>query len=157
MGHIRLGTLPDTIRWRRVVGAIAEGEDVAQIATATSEAAQQGFDRAHDDPGLCHAVWLLTKIALAARQAEFGDALEAVGISTPAEPSLFDVVVGFTDAMDQHLVRTGGRSDLGEMAQLAAVETLTSLISSGSASLFGTMPAEVQQAVRDLSTKKGFS
>ena len=43
------------------------------------------------------------------------------------------------------------------MGQLAVVETLTSLIGDRSTSLFGTTPAEVQQAVHDFSTKKGFS
>jgi hypothetical protein len=157
MGHIRLGTLPDTNRWRNVVGLIAEGSDVAQVATATSEAAQVGLDLAHDDPGLCHAVWLLTKIALAARQPELGAALDAVGVSCPASPSLFDIVSGFTEAMDRRLTQRGGRTDIGEMAQLAAVESLGSLIGQRSQSLFGTTPAEVQAAVHDFSTKKGFS
>jgi hypothetical protein len=157
MGHIRLGTLPDTNRWRQVVDLIAGGGDVAQIATATSEAAQLGLDLAHDDPGLCHAVWLLTKIALAARQADFGAALNAAGIPSPSDPSLFDVVGGFTDSLDRHLRQVGGRTDIGEMAQLAAVETLTSLIGDRSASLFGTTAVEVQQAVHEFSTKKGFA
>lgn len=157
MGHIRLGTLPDTNRWRNVVGLIADGAEVAQIAGATSQAAQNGLDLAHNDAGLCHAVWLLTKIALAAREAEFGRALEAAGIPAPPQPGLFDIVGGFTDALDHHLSRSGGRSDIGEMAQLAAVETLTSLIGERSASLFGTTPVEVKQAVYDFSTKKGFS
>lgn len=157
MGHIRLGTLPDTSRWRKVVGLIAEGGDVAQIAMATSEAAQNGLDLAKDDPGLCHAVWLLTKIALAAREDDFSAALNAVGVTTPANPSLFDIVGGFTDALDQHLAKTRERSDIGEMAQLSAVESLTALIGSRSASLFGTTSVEVQNAVHDFSTKNGFA
>ena len=157
MGHIRLGTLPDTHRWRNVVGLIAKGGGVAQIATATSEAAQNGLDLAKDDPGLCHAVWLLTQIALAAREQDFGAALNAVGVATPANPSLFDIVGGFTDALDQHLANTKGRSDIGEMAQLSAVESLTALIGARSASLFGTTSVEVQNAVHYFSTKNGFS
>ena len=157
MGHVRLGSLPRTRKWREVVGLIAGGAGVDEVAGATSQAAQKGLDLAHDDPGLCHAVWLLTKIALAARTDEFGIALEATGIPAPPQPSLFDIVGGFTDALDQHLSRTGGRSDIGEMAQLAAVETLTSLIGERSASLFGTTSAEVKQAVCAFSTKKGFS
>lgn len=157
MGHVRLGTLPDTHRWRNVVGLIAEGGSAAQVATATSDAAQNGLDLAKDDPGLCHAVWLLTKIALAAREQDFGAALNAAGVATPSEPSLFDIVGGFTDALDQHLSKTKGRSDIGEMAQLAAVESLTSLIGARSASLFGTTSVEVKDAVYDFSTKGGFS
>ena len=157
MGHLRLGTLPDTTRWRRVVAAIAEGESIAQVASATSEAAQKGLDQAHDDAGLCHAVLLLAKIALAARQEEFGDALEAAGLPSPSQPNLFDIAGGFADAMDAHFRQSGGRTDIGEMAQLAAIESLTSLIGQRSVSLFGTTSAEVKGAVYEFSTKKGFS
>lgn len=59
--------------------------------------------------------------------------------------------------MDAHFRRKGGRTDIGEMAQLAAIESLTSLVGQRSKSLFGTTPAEVQKAVHDFSTKKGFS
>lgn len=157
MGHIRLGTLPDTKGWRNVVGLIADGGSAAQVAAATSEAAQNGLDLAKDDPGLCHTVWLLAKIALAARQADFGAALNAIGVPTPANPSLFDIVGGFSDAVDHHLSNTGGRSDIGEMAQLAAVESLTALIGERSRSLFGTTADEVKRAVYDFSTKSGFA
>lgn len=157
MGHIRLGTLPDTTRWRRVVGLIAEGGSVALVATATSEAAQQGLDQAQNDPGLCHTVWLLSKLALAARNDDFGVALEAAGLPSPAQPTLFDIAGGFADAMDAHFRQVGGRTDIGEMAQLSAIETLTALVGERSKSLFGTTAAEVRNAVYDFSTQKGFS
>jgi len=157
MGHLLHGSLPDTYCWRNVVCTIADGCDVAIVASATSQASQHGLDLAHDDPGLCHVVWLLAKVVDAARQPDFGAALEAIGIPSPAKPSLFDLVGGFADALDRHHLVRGGRSDIGEMAQLAAVEMLTSLVARRAASLFGTTPAEVKQAVRGLSTKKGFS
>ena len=76
MGHMRLGTLPDTTRWRRVVGLLAEGGDIAAVAGATSEAAQEGLDLAHGDAGLCHAVHILSQLVLAARQDDFPAALQ---------------------------------------------------------------------------------
>lgn len=157
MGHIRLKTTPNTAPWGRVVGCIAEGQSVAEIAAATSVAAQKGLTLAHNDPGLSHTVWLLSKIALAAREKDFGAALELVGLPTPSQPTLFDLTGGFADAMDAHLRKSGGRSDIGEMAQLAAVESLTSLIGTRSKNLFETTPAEVRAAVRDFSTKQGFA
>lgn len=154
---MRLGSLPDTTRWRRVVGVLAEGGDVAAVAGATSAAAQEGLDLAHGDAGLCHAVYLLSKFVLAAREKDFAAALQNAGINTPSEPGLFDVVGGFSEAIDQHLFRSGKRTDIGEMAQLAAVESLTALIGPRSQSLFGTTTAEIQDAAYQLSTKKGFS
>lgn len=157
MGHMRLGTLPDTTRWRRVVGVLAEGGSVAEVANATSAAAQAGLELAQGDPGLCHAVYLLSQLALAAREDNFAAALQDAGISAGAEPGLYDLISGFTEAVDRHLISTGKRTDISEMAQLAAVESLTSLIGERSASLFGTTSAEIKHAAYELSTKKGFS
>lgn len=157
MGHVRMGTLPDTQGWRNVVGLIADGGDVAQVADATMEAADRGLQLAFDDPGLCHVVWLLSKLTLAARQDDFAAALNDAGIRCSSEPGVFDIVGGFSDAVDHHLRQVGGRSDIGEIAQMVAAECLTAQISERSASLFGTTPAEVKQAVYEFSTKRGFS
>lgn len=156
MGHIRLGVLPQTNRWRIVVGKIASGGSAAEIASATSHAAHKGLEKAQNDPGLCHTLWLLARISLAARQESFGEALQASGVPAPAEPGLFDLVGGFTDALDVR-IRKAGRTDLGEIAQLAAVETLTALVSQRANNLFGVTPGDVKQAVYEFSTKKGFS
>src|SRR5262245_38180628 len=158
MGHQRLhGRLPDTAPWRRVVGVLAAGGDVAEIATATSQAAQLGLDLAESDEGLKHTFWLLSQVVLAAKEADFQAAFKELGVIVPNEPSTLNVVAGFTDAIDTHLRNTHARTDIGEMAQLAAVEAITSTLSEKLTSLFGTTHVEVQQAVRDCSTQAGFA
>jgi len=157
MGHSRLGTLPDTSRWRNVVGLIAGNADVAVVADATMDAAQRGLEVAARDEGLRQSFWLLSRIALAARQDDFAAALKEVGVAVPAEPSVLNIVAGFTDAVDRHLRDSRGRTDIGEMAQMAATECLTSVLTERSRSLFGTTAAEVKDAVRSCSTKAGFS
>lgn len=157
MGHSRLGTLPDTSRWKSVVGLIAGNADVAVVADATMHAAQQGLELADGDEGLKQAFWLLSQITLAARAGDFRNALHAVGVEVPAGPSVFNLVGGFTAAIDKHLRDTRSRSDVGEIAQMAAAECLTAAISERSRSLFGTTAAEVQDAVRSFSTKAGFA
>src|SRR5262245_59623978 len=157
MGHNRLGTLPDTIPWRRVVGVVADGGDVATVATSTSQAAQVGLDLAEEDEGLKHTFWLLSQVALAARQDDFQAALQDVGVLVPVEPSAFNMVAGITDAIDNHLRKTHSRTDIGEMAQMAAAEALTSTLSDKLTNLFGTSHIELVQAVRDCSTKAGFA
>ncbi|MBI3865344.1 MAG: hypothetical protein HY290_26005 [Planctomycetia bacterium] len=156
MGHSRYGYMPDTAPWREVIALIADGSAVAKIADATLDAAQRGLKLAYDDPGLGYAAYLLSKVVLAARESNFQAALSTAGISVSANPGLLDVVGGFSQAMDQHLRRTGARTDIGEMAQLAAVESLTSLVGERSTSLFGTTAAEVKSGVRELSTMNGF-
>ena len=67
-----------------------------------------------------------------------------------------DLAAAFTETVDQRLQAARRRSDLGEMAQLAAVETLTGVLGQRLADLFGTTPAEVRQTAHTLSTSRGF-
>lgn len=156
MGHVRLGTLPDTAPWRRVVGLIAE-DTVAQVATATTQAALRGLALARDDDGLIHSVWLLSQVAFAARQPDFADALGEADIFVAAEPTVLDLACGFSAAVDRHLRLTAGRTDIGELAQLAAVEALAGLLGQRASTLFGTTPEDVRRAARELSTRQGFA
>ena len=156
MGHQRVSTLPDTAPWRRVVGLIADDAGVAAIAAAVTEAAVDGLNQAREDVGLAYCVCLLAQFARASRQDNFADALRDVDMVVPDSPGLFDLAAAFTDAVDRRLFITLGRTDLGEMAQLAAVESLTSLLDQRSTRLYGTTPAEILEAAYGLSTAQGF-
>jgi len=157
MGHLRLGSLPDTAPWRQVVQLLAEGADVSEVVIATTEAALEGLDRAHDDDGLAYTVWLLAQTVLASRSKNFSGALATVGVHTVSEPDVFDIAAGFTEAVDRHLLEGKSRTDLGEIAQLAGVETLSAQLARRSANLFETTHTEVQAAARECSTQKGFA
>jgi hypothetical protein len=150
MGHIRLGTLPKTQKWNQVVSLIAGGADVEQIAAASADAAERGLERASHDEGLAHAFWLLTQIPQAARQSNFSERLWELGLTVSSEPTLLEIVAAFTRAVDRHVRDSGNRSDLGEMAQHAASETLTSLAGRELPSLFGPTASDVQQALAKL-------
>jgi len=156
MGTQRVGTLPDTAPWRRVVALIADGAGVAAVAAAVTEAAVAGLEQARGDEGLVYAALLLARFARAARQDDFAAALRGLGMHVSDEPGVFDLAAAFTDAVDKHLWKTRGRTDLGEMAQLAAVESLTRLLGERSTRLHETTPAEVREAARELSTPRGF-
>lgn len=149
--------IPNTAPWRKVVGLIAGDADVATVAGATSVAARQGLELAGNDNGLRHTFWLLTQVTLAARSDNFADSLRYCGVDVPLMPSVLDIAVGLNCAVDRHLLETRGRTDIGEMAQLAGAECLTAIRNDRAGSLFGTTAAEVQRAVRSCSTKAGFS
>jgi hypothetical protein len=158
VGHIRLGTLPKSRKWNQVVGLIADGADVEHIAAASADAAESVLDRASDDIGLAHAFWLLTQIPLAARQADFPNRLRALGLDgLSVEPTLIEIIAAFGRAVDRHVHATGRRTDLGEMAQHAASETLASLAGRELPSLFGPTAADVQLALGKLGTSSRFS
>jgi hypothetical protein len=156
VGHNRLNTLPDTAPWRQVVGLIADGADVAAVAESTTAAAADGLNRARLEPGVSNPFLLLTKVALAARQADFAEGLRTAGIPVGSTPDVMEVVSGFSEAADRNL-RVLGRTDLGEMARLAAAEALTGLLGERSSNLFERTPAEVHRAARSLSSQAGFA
>jgi len=157
MGHIRPGNLPRTRNWIQVLDLIGGGAGTPEVAAATMQASQAGLLKGAKDPGLVRTVWLLTQVPLAARSENFVDALRRLQLQVSNSPSLLEVVGAFTGAVDAHLRQHGGRTDLGEMAQMAAAEAITALATPQTTSLFGTTTADVQRALRSFSTSKQFS
>jgi hypothetical protein len=157
MGQIKLGNLPRTRKWQQVVALIEGGAGTAQIANATITAAEQNFQKAGEDKGLIETIWLLSQLPLAARSDDFGKALKSVGLNVSDSPGLMEVVGAFSDAIDKKLTNNGGRTDLGEMAQMSASETMTQIIGSRTQSLFGTTSGDVKDAFSKLATNKQFS
>ena len=100
------------------------GADVHTVAAATADAAEGALYGASRDPAFLHAFWLLTQIPLAARGPTFAEDLRRAGIQVPDRPTLMDVAAAYSEAVDRHVHKRGGRTDLGEMAQMAAVESL---------------------------------
>ncbi len=157
MGHIRLGTLPRTQQWIQVLDLIGGGAGSPDVAAATMDASQRGLIRAAKDRGLVYTFWLLTQVPLAARSKDFVGRLRKLGLDVSDSPSLLEVVGAFTGAVDAHLGRTGGRTDLGEMAQMAASEALAALGTPANGNLFETTALDVQRTIKSFSTPKQFS
>lgn len=157
MGHLRLGELPRTRKWQQVVGLIDGGAGTAQVATATITAAEQGLAHAGEDKGLIETIWLLTQLPLAARADDYPTMLQRAGLEVSSSPTLMELVGAFADAVDRRIGANGGRTDLGEMAQMAAVETLNRVVAERTQSLFATTAADVQKELAGLATNKQFS
>ena len=169
MGHTRLGSIPKTRKWKTVVAAIAStgvgvspthgslADDVTSIALQTLRAAQSGLDKAVGDPGLRYTFFLLTQIVLAARKTNWQEELATFGIHLSADATLLDLVAELQCAVDKFLSTQDRVSDISEMAQQAAGEAIAALAGPRAVTLFGSGRDELQAAVRELSTKKGFS
>jgi hypothetical protein len=138
-----------------VVYLLGAGAGTGEIAAATLDASKSGLQDAARDPALVYSFWLLTQLPLCARRPDFINELDRLGISVSGEPTLLDLVGGFSDAVDAHIYRKGGRTDLGEMAQMGAAETLTSVLRERTATLFESQ--DVQQALGRLATPRQFS
>jgi len=156
MGDNRLGRLPHTRKWKQVIALIEGGAGTAEVAVATIDASKGGLAHAADDQGLVYAFWLLTQVPLAARKENFVGELRELGLDVSDSPSFMEVVASFTDAVDAHLRHKGGRTDLGEMAEMAAAEALTAFAKPDTVGLFRTTDAEAKQALRKYATQKQF-
>jgi hypothetical protein len=157
MGHIRLGDLPRTRKWSQVVGLIAGGAGTVQVANATINAADSGLIFAAKDHGVVETIYLLIQLPLAARTDHFAEALRQHGLNVSDSPGLMEIVSAVTEAIDAKMLNCKGRTDMGEMAQMAAVETLTEVIGGRVQSFFGTTTEDVQHAFSKLATTNQFS
>ena len=157
MGHIRLGRLPATKKWQEVLALLSEGSSVDHIAGASADAAENSLKHAQNDPAVQHSFWLLTQIPLAARTPDLVASLERLGLKVRGSASLFEVVGAFTEAVDRKSEESGGRTDLGEMAQHAAAESLTALVGSELPTLFGPTSADVRMAIGKLAAPDRFA
>lgn len=157
MGHVRLGVLPRSRKWLQVVEHLRIGADVEVVAASAADAAEASLTRASGDPAFLHAFWLLTQIPLAARGPAFAEDLRRLGLRVPDRPSLLEVSAAFSAAVDRYAREKGGRTDLGEMAHMAAVESLTATVAPTLPSLFGVSPEEIQRAIGRLAGGGRFS
>ncbi len=153
MGSDEFQGLPKTPPFRRVVGQLGVGAGFAglagiapgtvdAIADATLDASLNGLERAKGDEGLNYVFYLLTQLTQAARQPDFLASLNRLGLPPPKvvqtipasdsgadEYDISDLVASYTTAVDRHLRQTRSRTDIGELAQRAAAESLTILCS----------------------------
>jgi hypothetical protein len=167
MGHTRLGAIPKTRKWNELVQQVAgfgltgnvaaAAASIDAIAAQTLDAAQRGLERAAGDSGVCYTVYLITQLARASRTSNWEGALSEHGINVSHVTSVFDFTSEVQDAIDRYISRNpSGATDLSEIAQQSVGEAITSLAGPRTASLFSGSSADVQKAIRSLSTKKGF-
>lgn len=157
MGHVRLGTLPRSRPWRKVVDLIADGASAEEIARASADAADHALNAAAQDPGFGDGFWLLANLPLAARAPGWLENLHRLGLDVAAPPSLVELTDAITHALDRGAVARGGGSDLAEMARLALVEALTDHAAPQLPTLFAPDPAELRSAVGRLSSGDRFA
>lgn len=156
MGHIRLGGLPRTRGWEQVVDLIRRGGDAASVTAAVLGAAEERFNQAAGDEGLAQATWLLAQLPLAARASPYVERLDSLGLCVVEAPGVLDLLGAFADAIDTRIRQGDGRTDFGEMAQMAAAETLTAALGERSKSLFGATPENVRRTLAALATREAF-
>ncbi len=159
MGHVRLGTLPKSQKWEQVVALVGAGAEASQVAAATMDVVQENLKALSDDPALVRSFWLLLQVSQASRkEGNFAAALSEAGVSVAAAaPTAADLASGLTTAVDAWVASQGSRSALGEMAEMAAAETLAEFSQPRKMGLFPDRNVEsAQDALAARSTDKEF-
>jgi hypothetical protein len=157
MGHLRLGQLPASKRWKQVVELLRVGGSAPDLAAATAQAAESELQSAKSDPALAYTVWLLTQLPLAARSQQFAARLAELGFDAGADASVLHLLAGLSKAIDRHVAGRPNRTDLGELARQAAAESLSSALASRTGSLFGPESSQFQSELAGLATKDQFA
>lgn len=156
MGHVRLGVLPRTKAWKEVVGLIAAGADVSQVANATINAAEKAFSFVMGDKGYTEAVWLMAQLAIAASKDDPYAHLRSVGISLPDDATLSDVTVGISDALDRVVDSSYKRSDLAEISGRALISAVAEALQPHLNGLFPNDKDTLRAALSKLGKQKEF-
>ena len=154
MGHIHLGVLPQTRKWRDVVALLEVGADAAVFA-ASAVAAERDLAEAARDAVFVESVRLLLMIPHAARSEAFAERLRDLGLVVGSAPEVLDISAAAGAQLDAVARDTGRRSDFGELAGRALVATLSTEIGDRLPGLFDATPGDVQAAARSLSHPRG--
>lgn len=170
MGHTRLGKVPKTQKWTTVVSLVSSNasitrrgdsvllaDDVQAISHRALDAAREGLSKAINDSGLRYTFYLLTQIVLAARTENWLLSLDDLGIQLSEDATVFDLTSELHNAIDIYIENYSFPTDVSEIAQQAAGEAISELAGIKQITLFSNSRDELQTAMRELSTKKGFS
>ena len=147
MGHVRLGTPPQSRRWRQVVAAPGAGASASEIARASADAAHGALERAAKDPAFSDAFWLLAALPMAARSPGWIENLRGLGLEISDAPTLIELAGALTATLDREAAARGVRADLGEMARLSLVDCLTETLGPQLPGLFDPAPADLRRAL----------
>jgi hypothetical protein len=158
MGHVLLGALPATKKWRQVVALLDTDElRVDEIARTVGRACDRSLAQAVNDPAFVEALWMLLEIPLAAKELDFRAALADVGISVPIEPTLADILAGFVDAVERARSRSGRAvTDFSLIARNAALQALESVTIDRSPSLWNATTEDQRTTIATFASTERF-
>jgi hypothetical protein len=120
--------LPRTAAWNQVTELLARGASAARIASATFAAASPKLGELDRDPVLGVVIVTLARVLRASSASDLAAALRDAdpGAARRAEANPIALVAAVADALEARADAIGA-TDVGDLAQLAAVEALARL------------------------------
>lgn len=157
MGHLRLGRLPKTYKWRAVIDLLNETpDDPAALAGAVVKAAEARLRELGRDSSLTYCFWLLTRITWAARREDFTAALSELDLPPAGDGSALVFISGVSDRVRSELIHHPESGPFAELASLALRRALSETVGQEGRSLFGSSMEDIQHAFREYSTARRF-
>lgn len=157
MGHLEPSELSSGPRWAHVVKLLEDGGPVDELIKATVFAAEHELDASDHDPAFVYTVWLLSQLPLAASSGNFEGRLTVLGFPAESARSLQSLVAAFSDAVNAHVAKSSKRTDLGELARLAASESLSTVIGAALPSLFDASAEDLKTELGRYDTRTKFA
>ena len=137
MGHLFLGNLSHTHKWKQVIKLLEGGADIPELADASFRAAMTGLHRVPSDPGFLTVLNGIVELASASHKHDSLSAFDQAGVSASDCKSSFGFVSAIARNLSERLHQVYPRSDTGKIAQDALLESLTRHFKSKTGSLFG--------------------
>ena len=157
MGHIRLGTPPQSKKWRDVIGLLDSDAALEEVAEAAARASELDLKRASDDPLFQFVTGLLVRLPLMARSPEFEAALADIGAGADATRSVSAFLAGLNKSIDQNAFEAGRSSDAGELARSALLESLSVQLRDRLPSLWEPSSQEIRKALASFASGDNFA
>ena len=157
MGHIRLGTLLQSKKWRAVIGLLSSDASIEAIAEAAALASNLDLRRASDDPSFQFVAQLLVRLPLLARAPGFEAEMAALGIESAALTSVNGLLAGLNETISQQVFESGRSSDAGELARTALLESLSVQMRDRLPTLFEPTPQEIRKSLAFFASGPAFA
>jgi hypothetical protein len=159
MGHMRIGFLPKTRKWKQVIellGATTSSNE--KIAYATITASEEFFNQNKDNSVVVFCYWFLTQITSHARKKEvFINELNRFGLNINNLKNAINFLSSVSKYIDKQTQIRKGNYVLSKIAILSLKEVLSETIESQSQSLFGKSFEDIRIACKKYSDPKKFS
>lgn len=157
MGHIRLGRLHKSHSWTNLTALLDLSlPDVRDVAMTTAEGARVRLLDLRSDPVLGYALWLLARVATAARGDDFATAAGRLGLTVRGDASALALIAQLNDLVRIQIERHPQAGPFGEIASLALRRALVETIGTTQAPLFESTVQDLEGAIRRQTTDRAF-
>jgi hypothetical protein len=150
MGHIHIGTLSLNREWRTFNALVKDGATDSEALTrelATAANARLTLLRA--DPNLIYCLWLLMRLASAARRPEVEETLLQLGIELEPSASTTALLTQVSTRLRQEIAAHPGSGPFADLASLSLRSVLHQALRTEQPSLFEQSPVPATTTLRN--------